>query len=103
VDRGVNGLRLHGCRYGELSEQLQFEQEQAVALEVERYYKKAKEILALNTEFLEKVAQALAEKKLLTTMDIQKIKNSSIVNSQCTKLFFLCNSTVVINTFMNHF
>jgi ATP-dependent Zn protease len=76
VDRGVNGLRLHGCRYGELSEQLQFEQEQAVALEVERYYKKAKEILALNTEFLEKVAQALAEKKLLTTMDIQEIKNS---------------------------
>ena len=76
VDRGVNGLRLHGCRYGELSEQLQFEQEQAVALEVERFYKKAKEILALNTEFLEKVAQALAEKKLLTTMDIQEIKNS---------------------------
>lgn len=77
VDRGVNGLRLHGCRYGdEYSEQLQFEQERSVALEVERFYKKAKEILALNTEFLEKVAQALAIKKLLTTADIQEIKRS---------------------------
>ena len=77
VDRGVNGLRLHGCRYGdEYSEQLQFEQERSVALEVEKFYKKAKEILALNTEFLEKVAQALATKKLLTTADIQEIKSS---------------------------
>ena len=77
VDRGVNGLRLHGCRYGdEYSEQLQFEQEQSVALEVEKFYKKAKEILALNVEFLEKVAQALAAKKLLTSADILEIKRS---------------------------
>jgi ATP-dependent Zn protease len=76
VDQGVNGLRLHGCRYREYSEQLQFEQEQSVALEVEKLYKKAKEILALNVEFLEKVAQALAAKKLLTSVDILKIKRS---------------------------
>lgn len=77
VAKGVNGLRLHGCRFGdECSEQLQFEQEQAVAQEVEKLYKKAKEILALNVEFLEKVAHALAEKKLLTFTDIQEIKSS---------------------------
>jgi ATP-dependent Zn protease len=45
-------------------------------LEVEKFYKKAKEILALNVEFLEKVAQALAAKKLLTSADIQEIKHS---------------------------
>ena len=77
IDRGAGGMRLHGCRYeGNLSDNLQYDQEQLVAQEVEKFYKKAKEILALNTEFLEKVAQALAEKKLLTTMDIQEIKNS---------------------------
>lgn len=76
VDRGVNGLQLHGCRYREESEQLQFEQEKSIAMEVERFYKKAKEILALNTEFLEKMAHALAEKKLLTAGDIQEIKRS---------------------------
>ena len=77
VDRGAGGMRLHGCNFeSDLSAQLQYDQEQFVALEVEKLYKKAKEILALNAEFFEKVAKALATKKLLTTTDIQEIKNS---------------------------
>ncbi|MBR2310846.1 MAG: AAA family ATPase [Oscillospiraceae bacterium] len=77
VNRCINGPRLYsyGYRNGN-SEQLRFVQEQAIAEEVEKFYKKAKEILARNTEFLEKVAQALAAKKLLTSADIQEIKNS---------------------------
>lgn len=76
VNRCINSMRLYSYGYGDCnSEQLRFVQEQAVAEEVEKLYKKAKEILARNTEFLEKVAQKLAAKKLLTTADIQEIKN----------------------------
>ena len=50
-------------------------QEEAVAVEVEKYYRKAKEILSSNWEFFEKLAAALAQKKLLSAVDIQKIKS----------------------------
>ena len=75
VNRCTNGLRLHSLGRDD-TQQLRFVQEEATAEEVEKLYKKAKEILALNTEFLEKLARALAEKKLLTTADIQEIKAS---------------------------
>ena len=41
---------------------------------MERYYRKAKEILSANWEFFEKLAAALAEKKLLSAVDIEKIR-----------------------------
>ncbi len=41
----------------------------------EMYYEKAKKIIALNREFLEKIAHELAEKKVLTMYDIQRIKS----------------------------
>ena len=69
------GLHLHRNRFQD-SPNLWSEQEQVVASEVERYYKKAKEIIALNREFLEKVADALAKKKILVMADIKKIKES---------------------------
>lgn len=50
--------------------------ETAVDLLCERYFYKAKEILAQNREFLDKVATELAEKKVLTTYDIQRIKST---------------------------
>ena len=50
------------------------QQGQAVAAEIEKYYRKAKEILAANREFFEKVEQELAEKKLLTMRDLDRIR-----------------------------
>ena len=44
--------------------------------ELEKYYRKAKEVLALNREFLEKVAEALANKGYLVMADIKEIKQS---------------------------
>ena len=41
---------------------------------MERYYRKAKEIISANREFFEKLAAALAEKKLLSAVDIQQIR-----------------------------
>lgn len=64
--------------YGEpgVGKSLKSEQEQAVAAEVEKFYRKAKEIISLNFEFFEKIAAAIAKKKLLSAVDIQKIKSA---------------------------
>lgn len=77
TEQCVCGLALHEAEPDE-SEHLRSHQEQAVAAEVERYYRKAREILAENSDFLEKLADALAKKRILTAEDIQRIK------SQCT-------------------
>lgn len=74
VNTCISGLHLHSYGY-EDSERLKSEQERAVAAEVEKFYRKAKEIISLNIEFFEKVASALAKKKLLSAVDIQKIKS----------------------------
>ena len=57
------------------SEALKTRREHIIHAELERYYRKAKEILVNNFDFFEAVAHALAEKKVLTGMDIQKIKS----------------------------
>lgn len=57
------------------SDLLKARQEVAVATEMERYYIKTKELLANNQSFVEKIAQALSEKEVLTGKDIQKIKS----------------------------
>lgn len=74
VDTCISGFHLH-CNGYEDTESLKFEQEKAVAAEVEKFYRKAKEIISLNIEFFEKTAVALAKKKLLSAVDIQKIKS----------------------------
>lgn len=76
VDNGLCGFQFYS-RYGASSE-LQYRQEQAVATEVEKYYRKVKEIISLNEEFFEKVASALSQKGLLSACDLQQIK------SECT-------------------
>ncbi len=45
-----------------------------MAIEMENFYKKAKKILILNREFLDKLAQALMNKDVLTSVEIQAIK-----------------------------
>lgn len=56
-----------------------FIREQLAAAEVERYYRKAKEIFAQNQDFLEKMASALVDRGLLLAPDIQEVKNNSHV------------------------
>ena len=67
------GFQLHGTEY-QNSQAALAHQEQAVAAEIEKYYRKAKEILAANREFFEKVEQELSEKKLLTMRDLTRIR-----------------------------
>lgn len=74
VDDCVCGFSLYSRGFDD-SVELESRQEQAIATEVEKYYRKAKEIISLNAEFFEKVATELAKKKLLHTADIQRIKS----------------------------
>ncbi len=74
VNTCTSGFHLHSSGYGD-TECLKSEQEKAISAEVEKFYRKAKEIISLNAEFFEKVAVALAKKKLLSAVDIQKIKS----------------------------
>ena len=74
VNTCISGFHLYSYGY-EDTNSLKHEQEKAVAAEVEKFYRKAKEIISLNIEFFEKVAMALAKKKLLSAVDIQKIKS----------------------------
>ena len=52
-------------------------QEQAVAAEIERYYRKAKELLAANRDFFERVERELTEKEILTPKDLQRIRGEA--------------------------
>lgn len=72
---GICGLHLHGYGFRNTSD-LDSKIEQATIAEVEKYYLKAKQILACNSEFLDKLITALSEKKLLTTPEIGEIRNS---------------------------
>lgn len=74
VNTCISGFHLY-CNGYEDTESLKSEQEKAVAAEVEKFYRKAKEIISLNFEFFEKLAAALAKKKLLSAVGIQKIKS----------------------------
>ena len=73
VNACIKGFSLYEGRYAD-SERILSDREQAVAAEIENYYRKAKEIISANWDFFEKLASALAEKKLLSAADIQHIK-----------------------------
>jgi ATP-dependent Zn protease len=76
INRGICGLHLYSYGYRDANSQnLWTEQEKATAKEIEKIYRKVKEILSLNAEFLEKLADALSRKKLLSAADVQKIKS----------------------------
>lgn len=69
------GFELHcnSFNYGD-SEELKSKQEHAVAHEVERWYRKTKEILAVNHELFEAIAYELSQKGVLTAADVERIK-----------------------------
>ena len=71
---GAAKMRAAGVETYIDSEELKRKQEEAAAAEVERCYRKAKEILAANDGFFEMIASELAKKGLLTMKDIQEIK-----------------------------
>ena len=73
VNDCTSGFNLHG-EYGEYSNDLRAKQEQAVAAEVEKYYRRAKEIISQNTEFFEAIAQTLLSKKILSSSDIENLR-----------------------------
>ena len=50
--------------------------DQKIAQELERYYQKAKSILIENRELLDKMAEKLVEKKVITYIDIAEIKKN---------------------------
>ena len=66
-------------RYPESSERFTSENEAVTVAELEKYYRKAKEILLKNKDFLEKATEALLEKDTLLWSDIQKIRESVTV------------------------
>lgn len=73
-DSAACGFALYGDCYPK-SDALLYRQEQTVAAEVEKYYLKAKEIIAKNHTFCEAVADALMKKKLLSCYDIREIRS----------------------------
>ena len=79
VSKCISGLHLHQLNEFEDSEHLKYEQERAVSAEIESCFRKAKEILSLNRDFLERVAAALSQNHLLSTADIQEIKRECVI------------------------
>lgn len=63
--------------FPDTSESMNSRNEAVVQAELERYMFRAREILAKNREFLEKVSQALLEKETLLASDIKRIMSNA--------------------------
>ena len=61
---------------GDASENLRAKKEQLVALEMNKYYQRAKKLVSENREFLDKVTDALLKKRTLTQGEIKRIRDS---------------------------
>ncbi len=75
----IAGFHLHSdgrFKYEEDAGLLKAAQERAVALEVERYYRKTKEIISKNRALFDGIAEALAKKGVLTASDIADIRKT---------------------------
>ncbi len=79
-DDCICGFNLHESPFRN-SESLDSRIEHATSAKIEEFYRKAKEILALNGEFLEKLSSALSKKRLLTAPEIQAIRNECSIVS----------------------
>ena len=77
-ENAICGFRFLDSPYRN-SGDLTSDQEKVVVSELERYYRRTKQLLSLNSAFLEKVAAALAEKELLTAQDIRAIREECTV------------------------
>ena len=78
----IRGFDLHSM--GEdPSGQLLSAQEAAVAAEVEEGYRKAREILTANGEFFKKLVAALVEKRVLSSLDVARIRSGCTITPAC--------------------
>ena len=71
----ICGFHLHRNSFDD-SQHLLSEQEQATSAEVEKYYKKAKEIIIRNKEFFHKLSVALSENGVLAANEIKAIRDT---------------------------
>ncbi len=74
-DYGKYGLNFVSCPVRAYSDDSVADREIAASVILEMNYEKAKKLIAGNRQFLEKLAIELAEKKILTMYDIQRIKS----------------------------
>ena len=79
-DNCVDGFSLYLSGFKNSNIQT-YKAENAASLEIERYYRKAKEILAKNREFLDKLAFEIATKDYLLESDIQRIKATCTITN----------------------
>lgn len=73
-ENGSMGFDLVGASMYDAPESQVNRADAVVAAEVERYYQKAKELLAIHSDFFDRVTQALAEKGVLMEEDIRRIR-----------------------------
>ena len=71
----ICGFHLHSNSFDD-SVDLKAKQELTTAAEIERFYRKTKEILSGNSELLEAIAKELSDKGVLTASDIQRVKSN---------------------------
>ena len=74
--RCPDDLTLHADDTLPDSEDMKFRQEVVLADGINREYRAVKRLLAMNREFLDKLAAALAEKHILTSDDVRAIRES---------------------------
>lgn len=82
-ESGTNGIGMIDVanrRFPNTSESLTARNEAVTQAEIERYIFETRNILLKNREFLEKTANALAEKKTLLYSDIKSIRESVTIN-----------------------
>ena len=79
-DSCTQGFRYYGD--GDNSERLKYEQELAIAAEVEKYYRRTVRILAENRKLLDRLAEELMTKDILSFCDIKRIKEGLIRESE---------------------
>ena len=72
-DACIRGFGFYVSECGD-SQSRKSRREQAVAVEMERWYRKTKEILSANRDLFEAIAAELSQKGVLTTADIDRIK-----------------------------
>lgn len=78
-DSATGGFSLVDTSMYRESSDATHQREIVTAARLEEYLFKAKEIIASNTEYLEKIAKALIEKRVLLNSDVKKIRDSVVI------------------------
>ena len=79
-DSATGGLALVDTATFHETPESAYQRETVTAARTEEYLFKAKQIIASNMEYLEKVARALMEKRVLLNSDVKKIRDAVVIN-----------------------